>query len=178
MCLYNMKQDSLHIEPARQNLELWGCMIPFRCLLHCKSQHPQALLCCACLQVCLWAGTRCRVCCPLLRLQIQCSGITVSRFVSMCSWQMCFKVQSHCGFNNVQAQRCCVPSPIMWIRSSGSLFVLLFFDICFVFSFSLSSVSSFSNVVCTKRLGGEIRLTLFSLVFHLLLIVPIYLMYG
>lgn len=66
----------------------------------------------------------------------------------------------------------------MWIRSSGSLFVLLFFDICFVFSFSLSSVSSFSNVVYVRMLDGETRLTLFSLVFHLLLIVPMYLMYG
>lgn len=173
-----MKQDSLHIEPARRNLELWGCMIPFRCLLHCKILHPQALLCYACLQVCLWAGTRCRVCCPLLRLQIRCSGITVSRFVLMCSWQMCFKVQSHCGFSCIQAQRCCVPSPMIWIRSCGSLFVLLFFDICFVFSFSLSSVSSFSNVVYVRMLDGETRLTLFSLVFHLLLIVPMYLVYG
>lgn len=48
----------------------------------------------------------------------------------------------------------------------------------FCFQFSLSSVSLFSNVVCARRLDGEIRLTLFSFVFHLLLIVPIYLVYG
>ena len=44
--------------------------------------------------------------------------------------------------------------------------------------FCLSSVSSFSNVVYVRMLDGETRLTLFSLVFHLLLIVPMYLVYG
>ena len=67
---------------------------------------------------------------------------------------------------------------MMWMRSFGSLFVLLFFVGVLFSVFSLSSVSSCSNVVCARMLDGEIRLTLFSFVFHLLLIVPMYLVYG